>query len=67
MPGTIVAPGMLGFLAAKCQKICFEGLSKRKTCMCSCLLDKKESSYSNIDLMTSSKVLNSSSDDHLKN
>lgn len=57
IPGTIVAPGMLGFL---------EGLSKRKTCMYSCMLDKQEFSYLNIDFMTSSKVLNLSSDNYLK-
>lgn len=34
--------------------------------MYSCMLDKQESSYLNTDFMTSSKVLNLSSDNYLK-
>ena len=66
MPETIVASGVLGFLTAKCPNSCSEGLSKRNTCMYSCLLDKQEFSYLNIGHVTSFRVLNSSSDDYVK-
>ena len=66
MPGTAVASEVLGFLTGECRESCSEGLSKRSACMYSCLLDKQEFSYLNIDHMTSFRVLNSSPDDSLK-
>ena len=66
VPGTTVASGVLGFLAAECLESRSEGPSKRNPCMYSCLLDKQEFSYLSIGHMTSFRVLHSSSDDYLK-